>query len=214
MGRSIPHRIVFVSGRCVFAYDAMLDLMSCWAKGRSNERHVESRIGDARGDLARGADRAAVIRSVVQVFRGAAVADLEAVTRDHLRRAHPWARSPRLSMPARTAAESGVEVVLVSDMALYGLAEEISGVDALLCSSPVCSGGRLTGEIALVSGAAERLAAAVRYAEERRVDAADCVLLHRGDLEDAALLDLVGDAVELDRSAPAGRPDLGRVAGL
>jgi phosphoserine phosphatase len=209
-GRVAPPRTtVFVSGRCLFRYAAMFDLMSWWARGRSNEEYVLARIGDARSDLARGADRAAAVRSVMHLFRGVDEGDVVAATRSFLRSAEPWSHRPGAPPTVAASTGAGTEVVLVSDLALFSLVDEVEGVDAVLSSSPVCADGRLTGEVELVLQGARRRRAITEFAASRGVPLSDCAFLHRGDAEDADASEAVGTVVDLRVRDSSGGPGEG-----
>lgn len=201
-------RIVFLSGRCVFAYGAMLDLMSWWAKERTNKEYAVSRIEDARIELTRGTDRTAVTRSLMHLFYGADKCELVDATRSFLRNADPRARCPVPTAVAELP-KAGTEVVLISDLVLFALADELDGVDSLLSSVPLTVAGRLTGEMSLIPDGVERLEAMATFASTRGALLSECVLWHRGDVEDAEALHAVGSAVDL-RSSPFCGPAAGR----
>lgn len=198
-----PRRIVFVSGRCLFRYEAMLDLMAYWARGRSNREHAISRITDVRSDLARGADRASSVRSLMHLFEGADEHDAIAATRSYLRGVQRWPRRPGPSSAWAELSGAGTEVVLISDLALFSLHDELPGVDAVISSTPASAGGRLTGEIALVLSGVQQRNAMAGFAAERGVPLSECTFLHRGD---PAAPDGVGTSVDLlVRTGPGSR---------
>jgi uncharacterized radical SAM superfamily Fe-S cluster-containing enzyme len=166
--------------------------MSWWAEGLDNERHLTTKIEEARHELARGTDRAAVLRSVTMSFAGADSRHVLAATRAHLSSSRSRFSIPSLLLAEAVTPSPDVEIVLVSELALFSLADEIPGVHSVVCSTLDCVDGRLTGYVSLVVDAADRRRAMAAFQGRRNAAAAGCTYLHRGDTEDAAVHGLAG----------------------
>lgn len=184
-----PPRILFVSDRGLLGHDAILHLFALWANGRSNRRYLVDRIEDGRHELSRGSDRAAVIKGLALLFAGTRREAAESASCRYIRTAA--VSSGFGDMVKDLCAMPKFELVLLSELVLFDVAEEIGGVSTILSSQMESLHGLLTGRITLLCDAAQRLRAASRFASARNVDLRDCMIVHGHHGPDRHLIDVM-----------------------